>query len=53
MLHRAMGLNSKTFSGLFNFGIRVIKVWFKLAGIVPEFKHESTAQDTSSPMESQ
>lgn len=45
-----MGRNSMTLSRLFTFGIRVTKVWLKLAGISPIFKKERIAFDRSIPM---
>ena len=45
-----MGRNYVTLSGLFTFGIRVTKVWLMLARILPIFKEERTACDTSIQM---
>ena len=43
MLHRAIRQNSVTCSGLLTFGISVMYLWFKPAGITPEFIQEITA----------
>lgn len=45
-----MGRNSETFSGLFTFGIRDIKVWLIDMRSVPEIKQERTVSNISKPM---
>ena len=47
---KPIGLKSKTFLGLCILGIKVMKVWLRLIGIVPEFRIAKTASNTSLPI---
>ena len=42
-LHKLMGRKSNILWGLETFGIKVMKVWFMLSGILHEFRQERIA----------
>ena len=42
-LHKLMGRKSDILLGLRTFGIKVMKVWFMISGILHEFRQERTA----------